>query len=351
MSFTSYSGNSRSVVSDTARRADFSEIPLISLKAPKEDLIAQLTDACARVGFFYVKDHDVPQGVIDQLFQTATEFFSQDLARKNEINYKKSRILRGYEPPAEVRTDETRKPDLNEAFNWGYEKSLDPLFAGSDDTPGPEWKDNPMSGPNAWPDMPGFQGSIRAYYVQVLQLARNMIRLFAEVLHLPPNFFDELVSTPGAMGRLIHYPPQPASDPDALGIGAHTDIECFTILCQGSVPALQILNAGGEWIEAPPIPGTFVVNIGDLLARWTNDRFVSTVHRVWNVTGQERYSIPFFFGVNYDATVSTLDSCLAEGEKSKYEPIQAGEYVWKRLSVSRVDQKELRVQGTQAAAA
>ncbi|KAF3019376.1 hypothetical protein E8E14_011640 [Neopestalotiopsis sp. 37M] len=349
MSFTSYSGNSRSVVSDTARRADFCEIPLISLKAPKEELIAQLTDACTRVGFFYVKDHDVPQGAIDQLFRTATEFFSQDPDRKNEVNYKKSRILRGYEPPAEVRTDETRKPDLNEAFNWGYEKSLDPLFSGSDNTP--EWKDNPMSGPNAWPSMPGFQESIRAYYVEVLQLARNMIRLFAEVLHLPPDFFDDLVSTPGAMGRLIHYPPQPASDPDALGIGAHTDIECFTILCQGSVPALQILNADGEWIEAPPIPGTFVVNIGDLLARWTNDRFVSTVHRVWNVTGQERYSIPFFFGVDYDATVSTLDSCLAEGEKSKYEPIQAGEYVWKRLSVSRVDQKELRAGNVQATVA
>ncbi|KAI0155795.1 putative isopenicillin N synthetase, partial [Pestalotiopsis sp. NC0098] len=342
MSFTSYSGNSRSVVSDKVRRADFNEIPLISLKSPKEELLAQLTDACTRVGFFYIKDHDVPQDKIDRLFATAADFFSQDLSKKNEINYKKSRILRGYEPPAEVRTDETRKPDLNEAFNWGYEKSLDPMLTGSEDTPGiSDWKDNPMSGPNAWPDMPGFQDSVRAYYAEVLQLARSMIRLFAEVLNLPPNFFDDFVATPGAMGRLIHYPPQPASDPDALGIGAHTDIECFTILCQGpELPALQILNADGEWIQAPPIPGTFVVNIGDLLARWTNDRFISTVHRVWNVTGKERYSIPFFFGVNYDATVRTLDSCLAEGEKSKYEPIQAGEYVWKRLSVSRVDQKE-----------
>jgi isopenicillin N synthase-like dioxygenase len=199
-----------------------------------------------------------------------------------------------------------------------------------------------MSGPNAWPDMPGFKEAVAEYYAELLRLARQMIRLFAEVLKLPPDFFDHLVSTPGAMGRLIHYPPQKASDADALGIGAHTDIECFTILCQGDVPALQILNTDGEWIQAPPVPGTFVVNIGDLLARWTNDRFVSTVHRVWNITGRERYSIPFFFGVNYDATVKTLDSCLAEGEQSKYEPILAGEYVWNRLSVSRADQKELR---------
>lgn len=136
MSFTSYSGNSRSVVSDKVRRADFNEIPLISLKSPKEELLAQLTDACTRVGFFYIKDHDVPQDKIDRLFATAADFFSQDLSKKNEINYKKSRILRGYEPPAEVRTDETRKPDLNEAFNWGYEKSLDPMLTGSEDTPG-----------------------------------------------------------------------------------------------------------------------------------------------------------------------------------------------------------------------
>lgn len=208
-----------------------------------------------------------------------------------------------------------------------------------------------MSGPNVWPDMPGFKGSVSEYYADVLGLARKMIRLFAEVLLLPPDFFDSLVSTPGAMGRLIHYPPQQASAPDALGIGAHTDIECFTILCQGTVPALQILNVEGEWIQAPPIPGTFVVNIGDMLARWTNDRFVSTVHRVWNVTGQERYSIPFFFGVNYDATIKTLDSCLADGEKSKYEPVLAGDYVWKRLSVSRVDQKELRKANVQVVGA
>jgi isopenicillin N synthase-like dioxygenase len=199
-----------------------------------------------------------------------------------------------------------------------------------------------MSGPNVWPELPGFREAVADYYADVLGLARRMIRLFAQVLLLPEDFFDALVSTPGAMGRLIHYPPQPASQPDALGIGAHTDIECFTILCQGAVPALQILNVEGEWIEAPPVPGTFVVNIGDMLARWTNDRFVSTVHRVFNTTGLERYSIPFFFGVNYDATITTLDSCLAQGESSKYEPVLAGEYVWKRLSVSRVDQKELR---------
>src|ERR1044072_3425861 len=125
MEFTSFTGNKRTIESDIARRADFNEIPIISLSSPKPELLSQLKDACERVGFLYIKDHGVPQDKIDRLFDMAEMFFAQDKDTKNEINYKKSKILRGYEPPAEVRTDETRKPDLNEAFNWGYEKSLE----------------------------------------------------------------------------------------------------------------------------------------------------------------------------------------------------------------------------------
>lgn len=136
MEFTSFAGNKRTVESDTARQADFNEIPIISLNSPEEVLLEQLKDACTRVGFLYIKDHGVPQQKIDALFMTAETFFAQDSTTKNEINYKKSKILRGYEPPAEVRTDETRKPDMNEAFNWGYEKSLDPLWSDAQDQPG-----------------------------------------------------------------------------------------------------------------------------------------------------------------------------------------------------------------------
>lgn len=136
MNFTSFSGNQRTISSDVARRADFTEIPLISLDSPKDELLVQLTDACTRIGFFYLKDHGISQEKIDGLFKTAESFFAQDAEKKNEINYKQSKILRGYEPPAEVRTDETRKPDLNEAFNWGYEKELDPLWTGGKDAQG-----------------------------------------------------------------------------------------------------------------------------------------------------------------------------------------------------------------------
>jgi isopenicillin N synthase-like dioxygenase len=132
MKFTSFAGNERTIASDAARKADFNEIPIISLKAPKTELLAKLRDACTRVGFFYIQDHGIPQEKIEKAFETAKEFFAQGNNVKDEIHYKKSSILRGYEPPAEVKTDETRKPDLNEAFNWGYEKELDPLWSGTE---------------------------------------------------------------------------------------------------------------------------------------------------------------------------------------------------------------------------
>lgn len=136
MEFTSFAGNKRTVESDVARQADFNGIPLISLDSSQEELLSHLKDACTRVGFLYIKDHGVPQEKIDALFGTAEGFFAQHIEAKNAINYKKSKILRGYEPPAEVRTDETRKPDLNEAFNWGYEKSIDPFWADTTEQPG-----------------------------------------------------------------------------------------------------------------------------------------------------------------------------------------------------------------------
>jgi isopenicillin N synthase-like dioxygenase len=126
--FTSFSGKTRAIVSnDTVRAASFSEIPIISLEAPLSELILQLRDACTRVGFFYIKDHGVPQEIIDTTFSCAETFFGLDRETKSECHYKKSKILRGYEPPDEVRTDESKKADMNEAFNWGYSPELDPL--------------------------------------------------------------------------------------------------------------------------------------------------------------------------------------------------------------------------------
>jgi hypothetical protein len=130
--FTSFSGKTRAIAShDKVRAASLSEIPIISLEAPLLDLISQLHDACTRVGFFYIKDHGVPEEIINATFTCAENFFGLDRNIKEECHYKKSKILRGYEPPDEVRTDATKKPDMNEAFNWGYSPELDPSFDAS----------------------------------------------------------------------------------------------------------------------------------------------------------------------------------------------------------------------------
>ncbi|KAF2772236.1 putative isopenicillin N synthetase [Teratosphaeria nubilosa] len=349
MEFTSFSGRKRTLAGDTARKASFDEIPLISLAAPLDEIVAALQDACTRVGFMYIQDHGVPQAVIDQAFATAKAFFDQPLEAKSEIHYKKSSILRGYEPIAEVTTDETRSKDLNEAFNCGYEPDLDPSSSS-----GGDWSiiKSAMQGANVWPALLGFKESVASYYSEMLKLARKLVKIFAVVLGLPFSHFDEVFTHPGAMLRLLKYPAQDPMKPDALGVGAHTDIECFTILCQDTQPALQVLNTDGQWIEVPPIPGTFVVNIGDMLARWSNDTFISTVHRVLNITGEERYSIPFFFGPNYDTVLAPLKTCVAEGSVAQYEPVVAGDYVYQRLARSRLGKQasEVKLQQTAAAA-
>lgn len=125
--YTSFSGNARVVLSDKSRKADFNEIPIISLESPHEEVVAQILDACTRVGFFYIKDHDVPQDVIDQVFDAGKSFFALPADQKNETHFRKNKLLRGYEGPGETIVDSTRKPDLNESFNWGYETELDPV--------------------------------------------------------------------------------------------------------------------------------------------------------------------------------------------------------------------------------
>lgn len=150
-----------------------------------------------------------------------------------------------------------------------------------------------------------------------------------------------MITHPGGIARLIRY--RPSSNPkplsevnedEEIGLGAHSDYECFTLLLQDSNPGLEILSPDGHWISAQPVEGGIVVNVADFLMRWTNDKYKSTVHRVVNRTAKERYSIPLFFSINYDETVETLPSCISEENPAKYPPIAAGRYVLDRLSLT-----------------
>jgi len=193
-----------------------------------------------------------------------------------------------------------------------------------------------MSGKNVWPaDFPEFRTTALKYYHAVVRLGQVLFPLFALALDLPERFFDDKTINPAAIMRILHYPPQIGEiDDKVIGIGAHTDYECFTILWQDNNPALQVLNAKGKWVDAVPIPGTLVVNLGDQFARWTNDVFKSTVHRAVNRSGVRRYSMPLFFGTDYNVMLEALPSCVSENRPAKYEPVNAGDYVQSRLAAT-----------------
>ena len=279
--------------------------------------------ACSGVGFFYIRNHGVPQETVDELFRRTARFFALPEHVKREIHAGKSRYFRGFSRLDEERHDATTDYyEPHEVIDFGRENEVgDP----------PECESSLLYGPNLWPsDMPGFREAVEAYYAAMVEVSTALLRAFALALDLPEAYFlDKFDRAAGAL-RLLHYPPQP-SDETRLGVGAHTDYETFTILAQDTNPDLQVLNSAGEWIDVPPIAGTFVVNIGDLMARWTNDRFTSNTHRAANRTGRDRYSVPFFMGANVDAEIRCLETCVGPDDPPRYPPVLAGEHIEARL--------------------
>lgn len=213
--------------------------------------------------------------------------------------------------------------DLSEAFNWAYDPAEDP-----------EAVDKEGKSVSIWPsDLPGFREGLYAYHTKLLQLSRRLTRIFALALHLPEDYFDEYVKKPEAGMRILHYPAQERSADDQQGIGAHTDVECFTIVTQDSCGGLEVLSKGGSWIKASPIEGSFVVNIADCFMRQTNDFFVSTVHRVINRTGKERYSVPFFWGFDRTKLLEPVPTCVSSENPMKYPVVTGGEYYhWRSVT-------------------
>ncbi|KAF9068560.1 hypothetical protein BDP27DRAFT_1326928 [Rhodocollybia butyracea] len=314
----------------------FEEIPVIDFTdlsssdtARRIALAEKIRDACVNVGFFYMMNHGVPEDVIANAVEAGKNFFSLPTSSKTDLDIHKSTNFKGYTALLGENTDPTGRGDLHEGFDIGWED------ASGSTNQNPSRDDGEMSGTNVWPDLPGFKEPILSYYHSVVELGLKLFPLFALALDLPENFFENKTTKPAAIMRILHYPPQSPRafdhDDSVIGIGAHTDYECFTILWQDNVSALQVQNTGGKWIDAVPIPGTFVLNIGDQLARWTNDIFKSTVHRAINKSGQERYSMPLFYGVDYNVPLEPIPSCVSSVMPAKYEVITAGEYVKRRL--------------------
>jgi isopenicillin N synthase-like dioxygenase len=313
---------------DRPVHTDFDSVPIIDFvgmlgddPAEKAKVAATLRDACANIGFFYITNHGIPQPLIASMFAEAERFFRIPSEDKIAIHVKQSPSLVGYVGMEEENADPAvSKGDIHEGFDFIAE-DVDTAFGFMEG-------DFRKTG-NQWPaNLPGFREVMTEYSIAVRLLVRRMFAAFALGLDLPEDYFAPMSNKPMALTRMMYYPSQTGPlDLARMGVGAHTDHECFTILAQDSVPALQVRNRRGQWIDAPPIPGTFVVNIGDLMARWTNGAFASTFHRVYNAAGRARYSIPTFVGANADTVIRVLPSCVSEDNPAKYEPIVAGEYV------------------------
>ncbi|KAK0244550.1 hypothetical protein EDD85DRAFT_808536 [Armillaria nabsnona] len=317
----------------------FQEIPIIDLAmistedpGRKKALADKVRAACVDVGFFYVTNHGISETIIQEAVDRSKDFFSLPLEDKMMIENKKSPNFKGYSPLLSGNNDPDNDGDLQEGFEFGLEQ-IEPQPQGQDDSS----DDGVMTGANVWPSqLPEFRRAALQYYHAAVNLGKKLFPLFALALDLSENFFEDKTRHSAALMKMLHYPPQTGPvDGRVLGIGAHTDWECFTILWQEpGIQALQVLNSNQEWIDAPPIPGTMVINLGDQLARWTNDVFKSTVHRAINRSGVRRYSIPLFFGTDYGVKLEPIPSCVSTERPMKYEVITAGEYVKAKLKAT-----------------
>ena len=304
---------------------NFDSVPIVDfagmLSADHEDKLrvaANIRDACARVGFFYLTNHGVSEALIERTFETARQFFAAPEELKRSCDVAQSSSACGYVPLY------AEDGDLHEAFDCAAEdRNID----------GRLWRGDFRQLGNQWPEgQPDFRPALIAYSDAMRQLARRLFAALALALDLPEDYFVPNTDHPLSLLRILHYPSQEETlTKGMMGAGAHTDHECFTILCTDDIRALQVQNGAGEWLFAPRIPGAFIINIGDQMSRWTNDQFVSTMHRVVNVSGLERYSIPFFVGPNHDTTIEALPSCVGPGNPARHPPLVAGEYVMENI--------------------
>jgi isopenicillin N synthase-like dioxygenase len=245
--------------------------------------------ACRETGFFYVSGHGVDPALVEGEIAAAKRFFALDEAAKRAVERSNSPCWRGYEGIGAQVLDAGSAPDHKESFAIAVDLPGDhPLvLAGV-----------PGQGPNQWPEaLPGFREQMVGYQAAMIGLGRHLMGLLAQSVELPYNFFCEGLHEPQCGVRLLRYPPQPeAADGNLLGAGAHTDWGSITILLQDGRPGLEVRNADGEWILATPIPGTFVINIGQMMERFTAGIYRANLHRVRNgASDTARYSVATFF--------------------------------------------------------
>lgn len=276
---------------------DFTSIPIVDLAQDKQKVATAVRKASCESGFFYIVNHGVDEPLQKRLEDLSRKFFDQDEAAKMQIRMTLGgKAWRGYFPVGGELT--SGKPDLKEGLYLGTELPLDhpKVKAGV-----------PLHGPNLFPALPGFKDTILQYMDAVTQLGHRLMEVIGLSLGLSTDYFQKhYTSDPLILFRIFHYPPDPRpQSQESWGVGEHTDYGLLTILKQDDCGGLQV-KSKSRWVDAPPVPGSFVCNIGDMLDRMTGGLYRSTPHRVKNISGRNRYSYPLFFDPGFDTEVKPL---------------------------------------------
>jgi isopenicillin N synthase-like dioxygenase len=286
-----------------------------------EATAAELRDALETIGFFVMTNHGVPSSLIEQTFGEARRFHDQPMDRKlalrmNEHNNGYMTLGRYAVWTSDVNAND--KPDLNEAFFCKRERSPDDPLGRSG---------RRFVGPNEWPDdLPGFRDKVLAYTNAMDALSARVLPVAAVALGLAPDAFAAPFADSQFSFRLTHYPPVTA-EPNQFGIAPHTDANFLTFLAQTDVPGLQVRTPSGDWLDVPYVAGSYAVNSGDMMKRWTNGRFKSTPHRALPPVGRHRYAIPFFLGPHIDTVIECLPTCQGPDNPPRFPPITYDAYL------------------------
>jgi isopenicillin N synthase-like dioxygenase len=315
---------------------DISAYVLGGSPAERSAVARAVDDACRTVGFFQVTGHAVPELVTAGLAKAMDDFFALPLEAKKGYLAPHNR---GYSAPRSESLSlslgvesATRMNDFFEAFNVGVSTA---------DFPGLELPVEDY-GANRWPALPAFQARVQAYFAEAGRVARTLTVIFADALGLPPGFFDPYTDHSIDVLRMNNYALPPGSVDlagDLTGMGEHTDFGIVTVLWADPVPGLQVLGSDGSWNDVSPADGALLVNLGDLTCRWTNERWLSTLHRVKppivDGTIQRRRSAAFFHDGNADAVISTIASCVGADDPDLYTPVTVHEHIAAKLAGSR----------------
>jgi isopenicillin N synthase-like dioxygenase len=300
-------------------------------------LAEALHRACTGIGFYYVANHGVPQDLVDRVFAEAARFHALPLEKKLKLQIDRDNI--GYMPMSGEAIFSTTiatssKPAQNAAFFVKNEPDeSDPrTLAG-----------NQFYGRNQWPEaLPGFRETIFEYCERLNRLALSLLPLYSQAMDMPADWLPThpAFAEPYYRLRMTHYPSRPDFEADGFGVPPHTDFGFLTILAQAAVPGLEIRNRDGTWLQAPVMPGHFLVNTADICMRMSNDTLASTPHRVVNASASDRYAIPFFWNPAPEVGLEVAPGCIAPGDTAHYEPFTYGGYFRMRINKNYHHQKE-----------